>query len=65
MDLIQQFRRDCILNAQKPAWISPDLYYDLLEVGMITFGKNDQPFFVGHELRVIPEMSVEYRFTDA
>ena len=65
MDLIQQFRRDCILNAQKPAWISIDLFYDLFEVGMITFGENDQPFFAGHELRVVIEMPVEYKFADA
>lgn len=45
MDLIREFTQECVKHGQKPVWVTPDLYYDLLEVGMITFGKEDQPFF--------------------
>ena len=65
MDLIREFMQECVKHGEKPVWVSPDLYYDLLEVGMITFDKESQPFFHGHELRVIPEMSVEYKFVGA
>ena len=65
MDLIREFMQECVKHGQQPVWVSPDLYYDLTEVGMITFNKESQPFFHGHELRVIPEMSVEYKFVGA
>lgn len=65
MDLIREFMQECVKHGQQPVWVSPDLYCDLLEVGMITFDKESQPFFHGHELRVIPEMSVEYKFAGA
>ena len=65
MDLIREFMQECVKHGQKPVWVTPDLYYDLLEVGMIAFNKEDQPFFHGHELRVIREMPVEYKFADA
>tara|TARA_R100001510_G_C7621600_1_gene182391 strand:- start:716 stop:913 length:198 start_codon:yes stop_codon:yes gene_type:complete len=65
MDLIREFMQECVKHGQQPVWVGPDLYYDLLEVGMITFDKESQPFFHGHELRVIPEMSVEYKFAGA
>ena len=65
MDLIQEFQQECIKHGQQPVWVTPDLYYDLLEVGMITFGEENQPFFHGHELRVVTEMPVEYKFASA
>ena len=65
MDLIREFMQECVKHGQQPVWVSPDLYYDLAEVGMIAFDKEGQPFFHGHELRVIPEMSVEYKFVGA
>ena len=65
MDLIREFMQECVKHGEKPVWVSPDLYCDLLEVGMIAFDKESQLFFHGHELRVIPEMSVEYKFVGA
>ena len=65
MELIQEFQQECLKHPEKPVWVSPDLYYDLLEVGMITFIENDQPVFWGHQLRVVTEMSVEYKFVGA
>jgi hypothetical protein len=65
MDLIQEFMQECVKHGQKPVWVTPDLYYDLCEVGMITFDKENQPFFHGHQLRVVTEMPVEYKFASA
>ena len=57
--------RECVKHGQQPVWVTPDLYCDLLEVGMITFNKEDHPFFQGHQLRVVTEMPVEYKFAGA
>ena len=64
MNLIQAFQHDCVKNAERPVWISPEFYYDLLEIGMITFDDNGA-YSMGHQLRVVSEMPVEYKFTDA
>lgn len=64
MNLIQYFQQDCDKNAQRPVWISPEFYYDLLEIGMVTFDDNGA-YTMGHQLRVVEEMPVEYKFTDA
>jgi hypothetical protein len=64
MDLIQEFQQQCLKHGDQPVWVTTDLYYDLLEIGMITFVK-DEPVFWGHQLRVITEMSVEYKFVGA
>lgn len=65
MDFIQEFQRECVKHGEKPVWISPNFYFNLLEVGMVAFSKENQPVFMGHELRVIPEMRVEYKFAGA
>tara|TARA_R100001015_G_C4452983_1_gene42491 strand:- start:74 stop:271 length:198 start_codon:yes stop_codon:yes gene_type:complete len=65
MDLIQEFQQQCLKHGDQPVWVTTDLFYDLLEVGMITFVKDDQPVFWGHQLRVITEMPVEYKFVGA
>ncbi len=65
MDLIREFMQECVKHGEQPVWVTPDLYCDLLEVGMITFDKEDQPFFHGHQLRVVTEMPVEYKFAGA
>ena len=65
MDLIREFMQECVKQGEQPVWVTPDLYCDLLEVGMITFDKEDQPFFHGHQLRVVTEMPVEYKFASA
>ena len=65
MDLIQEFQRECVKHGQQPVWVTPDLYYDLLELGMITYVADDQAMFMGHQLRVVTEMPVEYKFVGA
>ena len=65
MDLIQEFQQECLKHGDQPVWVTTDFFYDLLEVGMITFVKDDQPVFCGHQLRVITEMPVEYKFVGA
>ena len=65
MDLIREFQQECVKHGQQPVWVTPDLYYDLLELGMITFIADDQTMFMGHQLRVVTEMSVEYKFVPA
>ena len=65
MDLIREFMQECVKHGQQPVWVSPDLYYDLAEVGMIAFTEENHPVFMGHELRVVTEMPVEYKFASA
>ena len=65
MDLIQEFQQECVKHGQQPVWVTPDLYYDLLELGMITYIADDQAMCMGHQLRVITEMPVEYKFVGA
>ena len=65
MDLVQEFMQECVKHGQQPVWVTPDLYYDLLERGMITFIADDQAMFWGHQLRVVTEMPVEYKFVPA
>ena len=64
MDLINAFQLDCIKNDGKPVWISPEFYYDLQEIGWITFDANSEPQTMGHQVRVITELPVEYKFAD-
>ena len=65
MDLIQEFQQECVKHGQQPVWVTPDLYYDLLELGMINYIADDQAMFMGHQLRVVAEMPVEYKFAPA
>jgi hypothetical protein len=51
-------------NRERPIWLSPELFYELQEVGMIRF-EDSGAFYLGHSLRVIPEMSQDYKFANA
>ena len=51
-------------NQERPIWLCPELFFELLEVGMIRF-EDLGPFYMGHSLRVIPEMNQDFKFANA
>ena len=75
MDLIEEFREECLNHGEQPARVTSRLYADLLDREVIDFveteGRSGQiighsvPYFMGHELRVTDGMSVEYEFIGA
>ena len=64
-DLFNASIQDRIANKrERPIWLSPELYYELVEVGIIRFEQSG-PFYMGHSLRVISEMSQDFKFANA
>ena len=63
--------RDRIANKhERVIWMCPELFFELQKAGMIFFEdsgtfEDSGPFCMGYSVRVSPEMTQDFKFTNA